>query len=111
MGKINGFVDIVRRFSNNLDRTMQDISSVTNSVTSGANEMRQGNSEILTAVSSMRDINHNVSHSITDIKIGAEEIEKMSELMDKSNNNTDTQLLSLKDVLKKFKIKQNVDLF
>ncbi len=102
--KMSQFVETVRSFSSGLEGTLGKINLVTQSVTSGSVEMRQGNSEILIAISNLREISQNVLMAIEEISSNAKDISKESDDIKTRNNATDILLKDLNKELNYFKI-------
>ncbi len=100
--QIYNFMDTMRQFSIGLKENLTQIDNVTHSVTSGSEEMRNGNSEILTAVTNMRQISQKVLEAVSEITIGAKEITTRSGLMKDQNLLTDEIISSLKEILSHF---------
>jgi methyl-accepting chemotaxis protein len=64
INEMGGFLGTVHQFSQNLDQALSQITTVTQSVTSGSEEMRIGNAEILKAITNMREISHKVLEAV-----------------------------------------------
>lgn len=100
--KISHFMDTVTAFNTGLDEAFKELMDVSRSVSTGSSEMRQGNSEILKAVSSMRDISQQVVEEIARIARLSEDITGFSQAMMNQNRQTDASLGELTTVLGRF---------
>ncbi len=103
--QIHEFMNTVRQFSNGLKDNLTKIETVTHSVTSGSVEMRKGNSEILSAITNMRQISQKVLEAVSEITIEAKEITSRSGSMKEQNFLTDKIIISLKEILSHFTLR------
>jgi methyl-accepting chemotaxis protein len=103
MDRLSGFMGKVQEFSLTLKEALGRMDAVTANVTTGSQEMRQGNGEILKAVTGMREVSQKVEEALQEITLGAQEITKLSTSMRLDNSTTDTALEVLRDVLGRFR--------
>ncbi len=103
IGKITGFMHSVGEFNHGLERAFKELMEISQSVSTGSHEMRQGNTEILSAITSMREISQQVVLAVAEIARGAEEITQISQGMIDQNQQTDGSIEQLKTVLARFK--------
>jgi methyl-accepting chemotaxis protein len=102
--EMTGFLGTVGQFSNNLEKALAEINTVTQSVSSGSDEMRLGNTEILKAITHMREISHKVLEAVSEITIGADEINQLSAGMLEQNKQTDIAVDNVREVISHYKI-------
>ena len=102
IGKITGFMHSVGEFNHGLEKAFKELMDISQSVSTGSHEMRQGNTEILTAITSMREISQQVVLAVAEIARGAEEITQISQGMIDQNQQTDGSIEQLKTVLARF---------
>lgn len=103
MDRLARFMGNVQEFSLTLKGALGRMDAVTVNVTSGSQEMRQGNGEILKAVTGMREVSQKVEEALREITLGAQEITQLSTSMRQDNSTTDEALEVLRNVLVRFR--------
>ncbi len=98
-------MDKVSQFSISLKDNLAKIDTVSQSVTSGSEDMHNENTKILAAMTNMKQISHKVQEAISEITIGAKEITSRSESMKEQNLLTDKIIISLKEILSRFSLR------
>jgi methyl-accepting chemotaxis protein len=101
--RISNFMNTVQSFSSSLQSALGEIEDVTQNVSTGSHEMRQGNSEILVAMTNMKEISQKVSDAVKEITSQATSISQSSESMKAQNERTDQALDNLRQVIGRFK--------
>lgn len=102
---INEFTSSIREVSQEIRDALQLMGAVSVSISTGSDEMQQGNVEILQAVTNMRNINQKVAESVSEITVGSAEIRDMSVHMLEQNRITDDAITNFRDMLSKYKLK------
>ncbi len=100
------FTEKVVSFSRELESAIGDLEKVSDSVTQGSNEMQIGNSEILQAVTKMREINQNVTAAMKEISGSSDRITDQSGLMVEQNRATDASLAEVVEILSRYRISE-----
>jgi methyl-accepting chemotaxis protein len=106
INEMSGFLGTVHQFSQNLDQALSQITTVTQSVTSGSEEMRIGNAEILKAITNMREISHKVLEAVGEITAGANEINSLSSSLLDQNKETDIALENVREVIALYRLQE-----
>jgi methyl-accepting chemotaxis protein len=106
INEMGGFLGTVHQFSQNLDQALSQITTVTQSVTSGSEEMRIGNAEILKAITNMREISHKVLEAVGEITAGANEINSLSSSLLDQNKETDIALENVREVIALYRLQE-----
>jgi methyl-accepting chemotaxis protein len=101
--RISRFMVTVQNFSSSLQAALSQIEVVTQNVSTGSEEMRQGNSEILIAVTNMKEISQQVTDAVKQITDQAGSISSASLEMKNQNVRTDQALDNLRKVISRFK--------
>jgi methyl-accepting chemotaxis protein len=96
---LNGFVARFGTVSRQVQDSMRTMEQINGMVYQGSNEMRQGNGEILTATTLLRNVSRDVLEAVREISAQTKLIAEASESLLHSNEKTDTVVGAIRELV------------
>ena len=104
--RMGGFTHTVSEFSSSLEQAIRKLDTVSETVLQGSQEMQAGNTEILDAVSNMREISKRVLEEMKTISQDADRIAEQSGLLQNQNAQTDSSLDDVSSIVARYTISE-----
>lgn len=100
---LTGYMGRIQAIGDGLSRSLSDIQMVSDTIQTGSVEMRQGNEEILRAITNLKDLSGAIVDTIGEMHKGSAQMERVNKGLQQQNESTDQIVNQLAQVISAYR--------